>query len=179
MNRPKHYLVFDVESVGLHGEGFAVAGGVYNPDFDCIYEFAFHCPIDAAKGTDEDRKWVKENVKISESSLEFPKPEDIRDQFWSEWVCLKIKHPDLVMAVECGWPVEGHFLNSCVSDKADSRNWHGPYPLHEIASIMLMANMDPMATYVRRPNELPAHEPLADSRLSARLLNEAMIRIDF
>jgi hypothetical protein len=53
----------------------------------------------------------------------------------------------------------------------------GPYPLHEIASFMTAAGMDPMATYARLPDELPKHHPLADARQSARLLWLAVSRI--
>mgnify|MGYP003529634433 CR=1 len=80
--------------------------------------------------------------------------------------------PFFVFDVECGWPVEASFLSACIRDDA-FRNWDGPYPMREIASIMLAAGMDPMATYEREESEKPAHEPLADARQSARLLATA------
>ena len=36
-------FIFDVESIGLHGEAFAVAGGIYTENGNCLREFAFHC----------------------------------------------------------------------------------------------------------------------------------------
>jgi len=81
------------------------------------------------------------------------------------------------MFVECGWPVEANFLEACIRDYPKTRNWEGPYPMHEIATLMLAAGMDPMGTYERLPEELPAHEPLADVRLSARLLKEAFAKL--
>ena len=81
------------------------------------------------------------------------------------------------MFVECGWPVEARFLNACIEDHLETRNWEGPYPLHEIATMMLSAGMNPMKTYERYDEELPAHEPLADSRLSARLLFMALQKL--
>lgn len=82
------------------------------------------------------------------------------------------------MFAECQWPVEARFLLECVDDNPAAHNWEGPYPFHEIATLMLAAGMDPMAKYQRGGNELPEHEPLADTRLSVRLLVEALKRLD-
>lgn len=176
MNIQKHYFafVFDVESVGLHGEGFAVAGGVYlagNP----VSEFCFSCPVDAAFGSDMDRDWVKANVPAME--ITHDTPAGVRAAFWDQWMAAKASFPDLLMAGECLWPVEAGFVARCVADDAERRNWEGPYPFHEISSVMLAAGMDPMATYERRPDEQPAHNPVGDARLSARLLFEAMKKL--
>ncbi len=76
------------------------------------------------------------------------------------------------MAVECGWPVEARFLAACIDEDPD-RASDGPYPLLEISTMMQAAGMDPMATYKRKPEELPAHDPRGDARLSARLLRIA------
>ena len=43
---PSLFFVFDVESVGLHGEGFAVAGGVYTATGGTLWEFWLACPVD-------------------------------------------------------------------------------------------------------------------------------------
>lgn len=177
MTLPPFFFIFDVESVGLHGEGFAAAGGVYTPEGVALQEFAFHTHPDNARGSADDRKWVKSNVTVAPVSIEMTDARFVRDAFWETWMSAVADFPGVVMAAECGWPVEAHFLAACVDDSPTVRNWKGPYPLHEIASIMLMANMDPMATYTRQENELPAHEPLADARLSARLLETAIRKL--
>lgn len=170
----KHFFVFDVESVGLHGEGFAVAGGVYQRDGTALLEFCFACDPGDADGRQDDREWVKANVpSIEITNLE---PHGVRDAFWKVWLDAKEKFPGIVMAGECLWPVEARFVCSCVDDNS-SRRWKGPYPFHEISSFMAAAGMDPMATYERRESEKPAHHPLKDARLSARLLVEALDRL--
>jgi hypothetical protein len=75
------------------------------------------------------------------------------------------------MFVECGYPVETNFLAHAMKEGFMNR---APYPLHEISTVMACAGMDPMQTWSRLHNELPAHEPLADSRLSARILANAL-----
>lgn len=168
------FFVFDVESIGLHGQAFAVAGGVYDRDGNALHEFAYHCHLNQADGEFSDREWVEANVTISIDSQKMAYPKGVRERFWNEWLTAKDKWPGIAMAVECGWPVEARFLNACIDDDRGERNWSGPYPMHEIASIMLAAGMDPMATHDRLPHELPAHEPLADARQSARLLATAL-----
>lgn len=128
------FFVFDVKSVGLHGEAFAVAGGIYI-NGAAQSEFRFCCPLEEAKGDDDDREWVKANVPVME--ITHCHPAAVREAFWSEWENAKKRYP-------------------------------------EIASVMLSAGMDPMAKYERQASELPAHEPLANARQSARLLAEAL-----
>lgn len=165
----KSYFIFDVESVGLHSEGFAVAGGVYLENGAVQWEFCFVCPTTECVGSDEDRKWVKENVPKMEESHRSPKA--MRNDFWKMW--RKAYDQGAVMAAECAWPVESKFLSACIADDP-ARKWEGPYPLHEIASFLASAGMDPMKKYPREESEKPEHHPLMDSRQSARLLALAL-----
>ena len=168
------WFVFDVESIGLHGEAFAVAGGVYVGGV-AVNEFCYSCPREEAHGRDDDREWVDDfiqHIDITDLS-----PDGVRNSFWACWCDAKSRYPDIKMAGECIWPVEARFVLECIKYDPIIRNWSGPYPFHEIASVMLCAGMDPMATYSRKDDELPAHNPLADARLSARLLHEAVTEI--
>lgn len=170
----KAFFVFDVESIGLHGEGYAVAGGVYFEDGAVAKEteFLFCCSPEDAAGADSDREWIKEN--IPDLGRNKTSPREVRLAFWNHWKNCKSVYPSLVMAGECVWPVEANFLSACVADDGATRNWEGPYPLHEIASFMDAAGMDPMAGYERLESEMPRHHPLADARQSSRLLCEAL-----
>lgn len=166
------FFVFDVESIGLHGEGFAVAGGVYLSNGAAQWEFSFCCPLDKAEGLLSDREWVFRNVPTLE--ITHRDTLGIRMAFWAVWE--KAKSSGVEMAAECLWPVEARFLHDCIKDDAQ-RLRDAPYPLHEIASIMLAAGMNPMATYDRAPSEMPRHNPLSDARQSARLLSVALARL--
>ena len=168
------FFVFDVESVGLHGEGFAVSGGVYIGGA-CQYGFCFACPLEEAAGSESDRKWVKANVPLIE--VTHSTPEGVREAFWGQWLKAKDAHPGICMAGECIWPVEAGFVSRCIAQDPEVRNWAGPYPFHDIASIMLTAGMDPLAEYDRLPGELPKHHPSADAAQSARLLFTALQKI--
>lgn len=177
------FMVFDVESVGLHGEGFA-AGWVVIDGGREVASGRSACPPDAAAGTEQGRSWVAANVPPLATSrpehwppevrtpYEPRTPKDVRAHFWAVWT--EWKGRGAVLAADVPWPVEARFLLQCVDDSPDAREWQGPYPLLDVASVRLAAGLDPLGTEERRPDESPAHDPLADARQSARLLAEAL-----
>lgn len=170
------FFVFDVESIGIHGEGFAVAGGVYSSiGNNVVSEFSFAANPDLADGGGTDRQWVRENVpylEVTHNSLA-----SMREAFWDKWKQANEVYPEILMAVECGWPVETQFLRTCAIDLPVDRFTEGPYPLVEISSFMAAAGMDPLEEYARSEFELPKHDPLKDARQSARLLFEAISKL--
>lgn len=168
------YFVFDAESAGLYGPTFSVAGGVYINGKQ-VREFFFACPWERAVfSSKSDKKWISENIPPYKSNCGTLR--DVRDAFWEEWSTCRAAY-NCLAAVECGYPVETNFLAACVRDDEENRKWAAPYPLVEISSIMAAAGMDPMKNYIRNEDELPAHDPTNDARLSARLLFEALERI--
>jgi hypothetical protein len=162
------YMVFDVESIGLHGEGFAVGYVVVNKAGDVFCSARYACHPSMAQGDDEGRAWVAENCPLSLADCD--EPSLVRFRFWQDW--LTWKERGAVLVADCAWPVEARFLIGCVDDDA-TRTWEGPYPLHELASFMVAAGMDPMAENPRLPDE-PQHDPLGDARHSARRLLRAL-----
>jgi hypothetical protein len=175
MKDQKLFFVFDVESIGLHGEGFAVAGGIYDEKGKCVdlSEFCYSCPPGNAQGIQEDRDWVHANVPSIEITHDYPK--EVRFAFWKEWK--KAKKAGAIMFAECGWPVEARFLCKCIDDHDPSHRFDGPYPFHEISTVMACAGMDPMATYERIEGETSVHNPMCDVRQSARLLSIALKKL--
>ena len=77
------FMVFDVESIGLHGEGFAVAWVVVNRDGERLGEGCLSCDPAQCYGTDESRLWVGENVPPLERTS--PTKQHLRNTFWHEW----------------------------------------------------------------------------------------------
>lgn len=163
-------IVFDVESVGLHGEGFAV-GFVILEDGRVIASGSCACPLDAARGDASDRKWVQDNVTLPAQHVPRSSPREVREWFWGIWT--RYKKDGAELWTDCGWPVEANFLSACIADEPLGRKWEGPYPLHDVALVIKAAGGDPLATNLREPGEEPAHNPLTDARQSARLLLEA------
>lgn len=170
---PTHFLVFDVESVGLYGDGFAV-GYVLIETASGAEEatgLAWCDPDTVAQGAPQDREWVKENIPPMHESCREPGVRSVREYFWRAW---RDCPPGTVLAADVAWPVEARFLLACVADDPSERAWKGPYPLIDIASVRLAKGFDPLATEPRKMSEMPAHDPLSDARQSARLLLEAL-----
>lgn len=164
------FFVFDVESIGLHGEPYAVGWVIIDLSGEEKAGGYIAIRPELACGDDDDRQWCAENIPEIEPNRHYM--DEMLQDFWAVWLFWKER--GALMAAECAWPVEAKFLAMCVGSEYPKSKWEGPYPLHDVASIMLAAGMDPMATYERLPNELPKHDPLADARQSARLLTEAL-----
>jgi hypothetical protein len=165
------HMVFDVESIGLHGEGYAVGWVVVDDKTGQEEDVGLlACSPDMAVGLAGDRKWVETNCpKIP---VRFDNPGQVRVQFsevWNFW-----RERTVRLWADCGWPVEANFLTLCVGDGIIN----SPYPLHEIATARMLAGFDPIATYDRRPVELPVHNPQMDARQSGRLLLEALEKLN-
>lgn len=174
LNLPKFYFVFDVESIGLHGEPFAVGWTVVNTYGDEKDSGRLAIKRELSHGDDDDREWCEQNIPhIPVTHLTLAA---MLSDFWTYWT--HWKEQGAVMCAECLWPVEAKFLAMCIGVEYPKSKWSGPYPFHEVASIMMAAGMDPMAKYDRLPNELPTHEPLADARQSARLLLQSLGKIE-
>ena len=164
----QNFMVFDVESVGLHGEGFAVGYVVVNGDGETLEEGLYICDPDEAQGPPADRRWIDNNVPAMNTPWVSRSPKELRTEFWNLWQVWKKR--GVTLWADCAWPVEARFLTQCTDDAPKARELGGPYPLHEIATVALLCGCDPLATLDRLPNELPAHNPLNDARQSARVL---------
>lgn len=181
MQQNKTFMVFDVESVGLHGDGFSV-GYVVIENSREIESAYYRCNPSEGSGTRADFEWVQDyvvpvmdskNVEMTFSDgIGSKSSRDMRGLFRDRW--LTWRGNVAILAADCPWPVEAKFLLDCVMDDPSTRTDLGPYPLIDVASVRLAAGLDPLATESRRLNELPVHHPLADARQSARLLIEAL-----
>lgn len=165
-------LSFDAESNGLHGEAFAIGAVVVDRSGREVNSFAARCPVSA----DVD-PWVAENILPALSDLQptHTTAREMRDAFWA-W--LQAHKARCLVVADCGWPVEAGLLSACVGDDP-SRAFAGPYPLHEVATLLLAAGMDPLATYdeLCPPCAWPKHDPRRDALQSAACAVAALNKI--
>jgi hypothetical protein len=156
-------FTFDVESIGLHGDAYAV-GWVVHEDGKEIESGMLAVDPKTVNGSDSDRGWIMANIPPLEVNCKYP--DMLRCEFWAAW--LKWKAKGAIMVSDCGWPVEANFLSWCVQWDDEARRWDGPYPLHDLATLALAKGIDPLATHERLSDELPKHNPTRDARQSAR-----------
>ena len=169
------FLVIDVESIGLHGEGFAVGYAVLEKQGGITATGLFACQSHLASGTQPNHAWVQNNVCIPEFNCDTPR--DVRSAFWSFWEDFRARHGS-ALAADCAWPVEANFLAKCIADNT-LRGTSGPYPLFDVSSFLVAAGSDPLKQYPRLPSELPAHNPVADARQSARILHSCLTQLGY
>lgn len=169
-------MVFDVESVGLHGEGFVVSwvwlvdGRVADAKFGW-------CSPDAAAAAGpaveiQDRAWVAANVVPHlNGTPTHDSPQELRAWFWMHWRVYASRGAE--MWADVTWPVEANFLTACVRDDLD-RYWQGPFPLLDISTLRTV-RPEYRPERLRTLGELPEHHALADARFSARQLVELLL----
>lgn len=160
---------FDVESNGLHGQGFAVGAVVYDLRSGTVLDsFALRCPIE---GSAID-PWVEDNVlpQLADLKLTHVSGKDMRAEFWRRMRAAMADYNDLIVMADFAYPVEARFLAACQDDDP-GRAWEAPYPLHDLGTLLLAADMDPDVDRVKwaglDPNEVRTHHPLDDARVSA------------
>lgn len=196
----QYYFSFDVESVGLYGMPFAYGWCVVDetgveharelrwfrdeyldPELTGtdIYEGVVQTIDGTFAVSKNDVDWVRANVLPhlpDESAVE--STHELLYLFWEEWISCKDQFKPLYMVTDCPFPVETRFLHEVMR-----QNTYGqvhdlmslsPYPIIDVASVLLAHGKDPMATYERKASEQPAHNPLCDARQSVRLMLEAM-----
>jgi hypothetical protein len=185
------FLVFDVESVGLHGPTFAVGWVLkhingeeldyrcYAIDLRDVYNEHRNKP-DHAHLTSGLNWWTKKHYAVLMDSM-WPNDRlhiserDMRLSFWQEYRQYLKQYPNLLLAADVPWPVKANFLTACIRDNLPDREWQGPYPILDIASVLAAKGLDPLQKFDRYPDELPEHNPLADARQSARVLVDTLL----
>jgi hypothetical protein len=193
----KRRMVFDVESVGLHGDGWAV-GYVLLVGDQVVDKVWAWCNPDNAAGTSEGREWVKKNCRWARDGLDpavaselgltagrrFLWPSEVRQWFWETWLNQASQGAELWCDVP--WPVEARFLAVCVEDKRSDqvscrelgktpREFEGPFPLFDVRSYVesIMGPSPSGGASPLAPLEVECamvHHPLADAMLSAKRL---------
>lgn len=171
---------FDVESMGLHGIGFAVGWVVLTVDDGELVEevgvgyLGFDPEVLKPRVDADTVSWLEKNVLPVLEYYNCATLTDMHAAFWGELQLWK-KRGALIVA-DCSWPVEANFLSRCMS-LSKVEPFDGPHPLHEVATMLLAAGMDPLGEYERFENELPKHHPTADARQSARMFVTAMQKV--
>lgn len=177
---PQVYLVFDVESLGLYGSAYAWAGTLLVNGEEVR---TYRCAVDPARmrlnSVDESglawaeqhslphiRKW--DSDLVSDGKLGFG---EVARHFNYHWSLVVREFPEAYLVADCCFPVETNFLSQAV------RNGTPVYPLLDVSTLLLAAGENPIANFRRRDNELPAHDPLADARQSARIWLEMLERV--
>lgn len=124
-------LSFDVESNGLHGAAFAVAGLLMGSDGQILDQIVARCPIIGPVDA-----WVSENVLGPMESIRTTHDDApaMRTDFWEWYVGVKAK-ADIIVAAN-PYPVEARFLIDCQNDDMSERSFDHPFPYYDLSSML-------------------------------------------
>ena len=177
-------MSIDVESIGLHGEGFSVGWCVMGlQSFEVLALGSFQCSTTLCEGEDRDREWVVGNCEVNEPpknirGLEvafqfFDSPKNLRKAFFT--VMRLYAAQGCVFAADCPYPVETNLIHSYIKEQVKNpsfNSFNGPYPFLDITSMLLARGVNPMVEVERLDYEIK-HSALGDSLQSLRLLVES------
>lgn len=168
------FFVFDVEAIGLRGEGFAF-GYVIIENKKEVERGALFFARAGAVGSATGRAWVNKHVPPRfPNSRQFESGSALRVECWR--LIKEEAAKGAKFFAEGGFPVEANFLLACAATMDSEETI--PYPLYDVMTVVAAAGLDPMAKRERLYAEEPEHNPEADARQSARLLLEALERLE-
>ena len=162
---------FDAETDGLYGPVWAIGAVVLDAAGNEVNSFAGQ----VSGGTLND-PWVIENVVPFVNLPRYATRRELRDAFWSFW--MEYRGSSITLA-DFGSPVESGLFRSLIADDPTSRQWHGPYPLHEVGTMLLAAGLDPDLDRIQFTGLTSAvkHDPVWDARVSAAAWRKAAAAI--
>lgn len=188
----KHYLSFDVESIGLFGPPFAFGyvvvdergdekeSGIYGWDFR-NHPFLVDYEISERSRwsyTAADREWVEQNVLPALEGADWDAwnglQHFVKAVYEKVWLRVPQQYENLTFVSDCPFPVEANFVETMLKFTMYRDLQHSPYPLIDVASVLVGRGLDPTKEYPRRDNELPAHNPVNDARQSVRIMIDAI-----
>jgi len=161
-------LSIDAETDGLYGETFAIGAAVISAGGEVLDTFAGK----AEEGRVESA-WVRENSLSHLSDLPaFDTREQLRDAFWAFYLQWRER---CVIVADVPYPVEAGLLRQCVMKDLPEREFLGPFPLIDLASVLYAHGLDPlldrMAFCGRKGRR---HHPLDDAIASGLCLVRVM-----
>lgn len=177
ITRDTKILSFDLEANNLHGEPFAIGAIVIDGHGTVHDSFTARCPI---KG--EVDPWVQTNVLpvIADMAQTHGNYIDMREAFW-RWYVAAEAVSDYVL-VSNGYPVEYRFLLDCQDASLDERYWQHPFPILDLASILVTAEKEPGLTKsqlrrtIRKAASFSQHHPFDDAKMAALMAFEIFNR---
>ncbi len=171
------FMIFDVESIGLHGEAWAVGWVLMDSEGEITEEHLVYCDPSLARGRPENYQWVLDNCHwrgykdYCDNSEKVDDPGEVCSVFWECW--LEAQNNGFHLLADVAWPVEARFLIACIDMYPNLREWKGPFPLLDLSSIVTAQSN----VQLERPSScMPVHNPLADARFSALELTKYLSR---
>lgn len=154
----------DAETDGLYGPIWAIGMCVLSEDGRVDSNFGVRTSYEPSD------EWVRTNIWPVCQGLPTMSRTRMHDEFWNHWRDLTDK--GWITIADFGAPVEARLFRDMIADDR-SRWFQGPYPLHELATALLLNGYDPdiaRETLAERVGmvEFVKHNPVHDAEMTAR-----------
>lgn len=172
----KEYFGLDSKSAGLYGDVYDF-GYVRLVSTGSVEKGSMRTwsSLDIAKGSSYDK------IARANCLTNFPQAADrtsfnaLLDGVWELLETVyKIKNSAFIISW-CPYPVESGLFEACIQQEQEERQLKGPYPIHDTATALFLANQDPIGDHKRLPSEDEHFNPITGSRQGARLFLEAWL----
>lgn len=162
------YLFLDVETVGFDGGVFAYGAVIADALGNTIKEVCAWIDPNVVSGETLAQVWVKHEIvpklEADENAIKLIHctPDEFKYNTLEQHFMDNVmnKYPHLRVVADCPYPVETRFFT-------DLRLF--PYPIIDVASMLLLIGKDPVASYERLEDEKLLHHPLHDARQTKRM----------
>jgi hypothetical protein len=150
----------DAETDGLYGPVWAI--GAHILGVSGISHKVFKGQLNSDVVTDP---WVRSNIVPVVDLPRYDSRADLLNAFWVFW---DDEYPWREAVADVGAPVEAGLFRAAVELDRERREWSGPYPLHEVATRLADAGVDPKVDRREFSGrlDLTPHDPADDALAS-------------
>lgn len=168
-NTNRNIFSFDAERTRLveptlHGH-WAIGAVVMRPDRTVVEEFVGMIDPTGLEMND----FVKREIVPFVHLPEYGSREDMLNAFWDFWMDHGGNNRATAVA-DFGAPVEGTLFAAAQALDLDRREYDGPYPLHELGTRLLDADIDPdidRIAFAGQGTDFTKHDPRDDAIVAA------------
>lgn len=139
-----HVLSLDGETDGFYGAVWAI-GAVVLDKITGVEVARFAGQVDPS---DVKSDWVQEHVVPYVDLPLYADRRSLRDAFWAFWLEWR---EDANVVADCGDKVEAGLFRACVEDDLASRERLAPWPIYDLAVLLLMHGYNPQEYTVGEP----------------------------
>ena len=137
-----NYFIFDCETNGLYGETLSICAMVYDESLSVCRKTFYGAWKIAEDKISNDFVRTQVYPYLDSADMFFNSEQELLQHFWQFW---KSNREDCRCIADVPVPVEANVFRKCVAMDEQSRWNDAPFPLIDLASILMANNIDPLA----------------------------------
>lgn len=163
-----NYFIFDCETNGLYGETLSICAMVYDESLSVCRKTFYGAWKIAEDKISNDFVRTQVYPYLDSADMFFNSEQELLQHFWQFW---KSNREDCRCIADVPVPVEANVFRKCVAMDEQSRWNDAPFPLIDLASILMANNIDPLADRnTLAQSTLTRHNAKNDVLLTVKIL---------